>query len=293
MNHTLLYLGAVLIWGSTWLAITFQLGTVAPAVSVAWRFWLASALMLAWARAKGQPLRFQAKDHGFLAAQGAFLFSTNFVLFYSAEQYVSSGLVAVVCSSMVFMNMLGARLCFKTPIAREVLVGAVLGITGIALVFWPELKQFEGSALGLLGLSLAIAATASASGGNLLSARNSRAGLPLIAATAVAMLYGAVFVTLYAWLTGSTFTVDWSPRYLGSLAYLAVFGSVAAFGCYLTLIARVGAERAGYVNVVVPLVALLLSTFFEAFEWKLETVLGMGLSLAGNVLVLRRARAPR
>lgn len=290
MNNTLLYLGAVLIWGSTWLAITFQLGQVAPEVSVAWRFWLAAALMSVWALAKKQSLKFHWKDHLFIAAQGACLFSTNFVLFYSAEQYVTSGLVAVVCSSMVFMNMLGTRVYFKTPISREVLVGAALGSLGIALVFWPELAHFEGSQQSLLGLALSLVATFSASSGNMLSARNSRAGLPLIAVTATAMAYGAGFVTLYALARGSTFTFEATPQYLGSLLYLALFGSVGAFGCYLTLIARVGADRAGYVNVVVPIVALLLSTFFEAFEWKLATVLGIALSLAGNVLVLSKKK---
>lgn len=283
-----LYLVAVLIWGSTWLAITYQLGSVAPEVSVAWRFLLAAALMLAWARLKKQSIRFAWQDHGFLLAQGACLFCINYVLFYSAEQWLTSGLVAVVCSSMVFMNVLGARVFFGTPIAAEVVGGSLLGALGIACVFWPEIAQLDGNAQTLHGITLALIATLCASGGNLLASRNSCAGLPLIAATAMAMTYGAVLVTLFAWLQGETFSVEWTPRYLGALLYLAVFGSVIAFASYLTLIARVGPERAGYVNIAVPLVALVFSTFFEQFAWKPATFVGLALCIAGNILILKR-----
>lgn len=287
MNH-FLYFGAVLIWGSTWLAISYQLGHVAPEVSVAWRFILAAALMQGWAYFKNERTRFSARDHGFLFAQGACLFGINYVLFYSAEQWLTSGLVALVCSSLVFMNVLGARLFFGTAIAIEVIGGSLLGAAGIACVFWPELAQFEGNTQTLWGITVAFIATLCASGGNLLASRNSRAGLPLIAATATAMSYGALLVTLFALVRGQAFVVEWTPRYLGALLYLAVFGSVVAFASYLTLIARVGPERAGYVNVAVPLVALIFSTLFETFAWKPATFLGLALCVAGNILILKR-----
>ncbi|MFN4289606.1 MAG: DMT family transporter [Permianibacter sp.] len=285
-----LYGLAVLIWGSTWLVITFQLGTVAPEASIVYRFALAAALLFGWASWRRLPLAFDRAAHGRFLLQGVFLFCINFILFYHSERFISSGLVALICSGMAFFNILGMRLVFGQPIKPMVALGSSVGIAGIVVVFWPEVTNFDAGTVGWLGIGLATAATFSASCGNLVSVSQRRANLPVVQSTAWAMLYGTGLTAAYAVLAGIPFGFDPSLKYLASLAYLVVFGSVVAFMSYLTLIARVGADKAAYVNVTVPIVALLLSALVEGFRWQLMTFIGIGLSLLGNLLVMRAGK---
>jgi drug/metabolite transporter (DMT)-like permease len=283
-----LYVAAVLIWGSTWIAITFQLGNVPPEVSVAYRFGLASLILLVWCAVRGLRLTFSWRDHLWMAVQGALLFGLNYVFVYLAEGQITSGLVAVIFSLLVFLNIIGTRLFFATPLRPITLLGAMLGVGGVALVFMPELSRASETGNPRLGLLFALIATLSASFGNMAAARNYGRGLPVVQLNTFGMLYGALFVGLYAFARGQPFLFDWSAPYLLSLVYLALFGSVLAFGAYLTLMGRIGADRAGYTSVAIPIVALLISTAFEGLRWQLYTVLGIALCVMGNVLVLRR-----
>ena len=292
MNNLGLYLSSVLIWGSTWLAITYQLGRVPPEVSVAYRFALASLILFLWCGARGLRLAFGWRAHLWMAAQGALLFGVNYVWVYLAEGQISSGLVAVAFSLIVFFNILGARVFFGTPANLAILVGAVLGVGGVALVFLPEFGGAAGFDRSARGLAYAVASAVSASFGNLVAARNQRHGLPVVQLNTFGMMYGALFAGLYAAAAGRTFAFDGSIGYLLSLGYLALFGSVLAFGAYLTLVGRIGAGRAGYTGAAIPIVALLLSTLFEGLRWHGYTVLGIALCLGGNVLVLRRRDEP-
>jgi hypothetical protein len=171
-----LYAVTVLIWGSTWLGIKFQLGEVDPLVSVVYRFSLASILLALWCGIRGLPMRFARRDHLFIALQGACLFAVNYWLFYLAEVHLTSGIVAVMFSTIVFWNILNGRIFLKTPVRANVICGACLGITGIGLVFWPELSSFSLADDGFKGFVLSMAATLMASFGNILSARNQRHG---------------------------------------------------------------------------------------------------------------------
>jgi len=287
MNNLALYLAAVVIWGSTWLAITFQLGVVPPEVSVVYRFALAAVMLLGWCRWRGLPLRFSVPEHAWMALQGFFLFGLNYVFVYLAEGLVSSGLVAVVFSLIVFFNQIGARWLFGTVLRPTAMIGALLGIAGVGLLFWPDLRHAADGASSA-GLWLALGGALSASLGNLAAERNSRRELPVMQVTGFGMLYGTVFVAVYALVLGRPFVFDGSAAYVLSLFYLALFGSVLAFVAFLTLLERIGAGRAGYVAVAIPLVALLLSTLFEGLRWQPEMIAGLILCLAGNVLVLRR-----
>ena len=293
MSSLGLYLASVLIWGSTWLAITFQFGQVPPEVSVSYRFALASGMLLAYSGVRRLRLGFGWRDHLWMALQGALLFGINYVCVYLAEGYLNSGLVAVIFSLMVFFNIAGARLFFGTPLQATALLGAVLGVGGVMLVFLPGMGHVSLTGRPALGAGFALAGTLSASLGNMAAARNYARGLPVVQLNAFGMLYGAVLVGLYALASGRPFLFEWSARYLISLAYLALFGSVLAFGAYLTLMGRIGAERAGYTTVAIPIVALLLSTLFEGLRWHGPMLLGIALCLAGNVLVLRRRKARR
>lgn len=287
MNNLGLYLASVLIWGSTWFAITFQLGRVPAEVSVAYRFALASALLFAWCGVKRLRLAYGWGQHGWIALQGALLFGANYVMVYLAEEQISSGLVALIFSMMVFMNIVATRVFFGTRIRRATIIGALLGYGGVALVLLPEIGHDTGHGSVVLGAVFALGSTVSASLGNIVAARNQRAGLPVIQANAFGMLYGAAGVALYALVLGRPFVFEATGGYVGSLVYLALFGSVLAFQAYLTLVGRIGADRAGYTTAAVPIVAIVLSTAFEHLRWHAATFAGVALSIAGTVLVLR------
>lgn len=287
MNNLLLFAVTVLIWGSTWLAITFQLGRVDPMLSVGYRFLLAATVLFAWCRVSGRPLRFSRRDHLFMLLQGLALFSCNYLFFYLAELYLASGLVAVVFSTIVIMNVFNGALLLGSPIESRVVGGALLGIAGLGLVFWPELEGFRAAGGSLTGIGLACVASYLASLGNILSVRNQSRGLPVFSTNAWGMFYGALAMLICALLLGRPLQFEWSATYVASLFYLALFGSVIAFGCYLTLIGRVGAPRAAYTSLLFPLVALILSTLWEGYQWSLASLVGVPLILAGNLLALR------
>jgi drug/metabolite transporter (DMT)-like permease len=294
----LLFFIPTFIWGTTWLVIKFQLGLVEPEVSVAWRFALASALLLGWCALRRVPLRHGLGDHLTFAVLGLTLFGLNYVLVYRAEATLTSGLVAVLFAFMVFWNLLGARVFFGTPAPAAVLLGAVLGVTGVGLLFWPEVAGLRGDTGLLAGVAYASAGTMVASGGNLVSQRLFARGVAVVPGTAFAMGYASLLVMGWCAVRGVPFAFDARWPYVLSLLYLAVFGSVVAFVSYLTLLQRIGAGRAGYSAAVIPLVAMLASTLFERYQWTAAAVAGMLLVLAGTVLVLRMkeratAGAPR
>jgi drug/metabolite transporter (DMT)-like permease len=284
-----LYLAAALIWGSTWLAITFQLGVVPPAVSVVWRFALAALVLFAYALWRGLPLRYALRDHAWMAVQGFFMFGLSYVFVYLAEENVTSGLVAVMFSLGVFWNIIGMRVFFGAPIQRLTLFAACFGVAGVVLVFWSEIAGFSSSSSSAYGLLLALGGTVAASFGNMAALRNQKHQIQTLPLIAWAMAYGTMFVAAYAALSGFPFSFEWTPGDVASLIYLALFGSVLAFAAYLTLLKRIGADRAAYIGTAVPVVALLLSTLFEDLRWQMSMMLGVLLCLAGNVLILRKS----
>jgi drug/metabolite transporter (DMT)-like permease len=288
MKDLLLYSVTVLIWGSTWLVITFQLGSVDPILSVAYRFTLAALLLLAFARLRKINLRFTPRQHLFFALQGALLFSLNYLLVYLAELRLTSGLVAVIFSMLVLMNILIGALFLGTPVQPKVVGGALIGLVGISLVFLPELGAFSLQDRGFVGLLLGLGGTLSASIGNIVAARNQREGLPVVQTNAFGMGYGAILMLIIALITGTPFRFELTPAYITSLVYLSVFGSILAFGAYLTLLGRIGADRAAYSSLLFPLVALVISTLFEGYRWSIPALLGVLLVLGGNFLVLSR-----
>ena len=288
MRSVALYAVTVLIWGTSWLAIIYQLGVVDPMVSVAYRFILAAVIMhgLCWVRR--QPMRFSRRDHCFLALQGASLFALNYWLFYNAELHIASGLAAVVFSTIIVWNILIGAVWIRHPLDRRVLLGAGLGLCGIALVFWPEVQDFEANETGLYGLGLSIVATILASLGNIASARNQQAGISVLSSNAWAMTYGAGLMVLLALVSGKPFDFMATPLYVGALLYLSVFASVIAFWSYLTLVGEIGPDRAAYATLLFPLVALGLSTVFEDYVWTLPAIIAVWLILGGNLLTLRK-----
>jgi len=288
-QNALLYVVTVLIWGSSWLAIKYQLGSVDPMVSVAYRFLLASAISWLYCRFSGRLMRYSLRDHGFMFLQGASLFALNYWLFYLSELTLTSGLAAVIFSTIVVMNMMNGVLFLKNRLELRVVLGAGIGLFGIIVVFWSEVTDFESGSENLFAVSLAVLATLLASLGNIASARNQRKGIPVVQANTFGMTYGALLMLVLSWATGREFTFEVTLTYVSSLVFLSVFASIIAFWTYLTLLGRVGVERAAYATLFFPLVALGFSTVFEDYQWTASAGIGILLILAGNLLILKRS----
>ncbi|MEL7450216.1 MAG: EamA family transporter [Pseudomonadota bacterium] len=297
MNSAFLYIVTVMIWGSTFFAVEFQLGVVAPEVSLVYRFVAASLILFGFCKCTGRELKFALRQHLWFIALGSLLFGINYVLAYRSQVYTTSAMTAIAFSTMLWMNIINARLFFGVRASRSVIVGAVLGVVGIATLFAPEVREFSLEDTAVIGVLLAMTSAFVASLGNMASQRAQKVNLPVVQSNAWGMLYGGALSALYAAISGYEFAFELSPSYVVSLAYLAVFGSIFAFGAYLTLLGRIGAHRAGYAMVMFPLIALLLSAAFEGLVIDRYTIIGAALVLGGNLLVLldgsRRAGALR
>ena len=286
MQSVLLYIMTVLIWGSTWLAIEFQLGTVNEIVSLCLRFSLAALCMWGYVLFKRMPMYFDLKTHGFFILLAMGNFGLNYLMLYYAQGYLNSAMASIAFSLLLIFNIINTRLFFGKPIAKRIYSGALFGVAGIVALFWHDLSQFDLSSGAIVGLGLALLGTLIASFGNMVSVHNSNKGIGVLQGNAWGMLYSSVLLAVCALLNGETFVINASWQYWSSLIYLAVFGTVIAFASYFSLLKNIGPERASYIIVLFPLVAVLLSTYFEGFTWQANTFVGFSLVLLGNAIVL-------
>jgi drug/metabolite transporter (DMT)-like permease len=290
---SLLFLLPTLIWASTWHVILYQLGTVPPVNSVAYRFALAALLLLAAAAWRREPLRLGAREHVMLAAAGATQYAFNYWAIYVAEQHIPSGLVAVLFTLLVFVNALFGALFLGQPVTRRFWAAAAGGVLGVALIFWPEIQAGSARPQAGLGLGLGLAAVLMAATGNVLTLKLSAAlrprGIGLVPVLALSMGYGAaMLLAVSAASTG--LAMDWRPQYLASLLYLAVFGSILAFLLYFRLAQRVGSAHASLIAIVIPVLALAISAALEGYRPAPLAWAGMALSL-GSVWLATRGQA--
>jgi len=220
--------------------------------------------------------------------QGGSLFSINYWLFYLSEINLVSGMAAIIFSTIVVMNILNGKIFLKNRLEIRVIIGAFLGLLGIIFVFWSEVSDFETDSNNILAAFLALIATYLASLGNIVSARNHRKGIPLLQANTYGMSYGAIIMLFLSWISGRELSIEFSVEYVSSLVFLSIFASIISFWTYLTLLGRVGVERAAYVFLLAPLVALVISTFAEDYQWSIIAGLGIFLVLVGNFIILKR-----
>jgi drug/metabolite transporter (DMT)-like permease len=282
----LIYAIVVLIWGTTWYAIKFQLGVVAPEISLVYRFGLAAICVFAYAAATNSSLKLSWRDHRYVALQGLTLFCLNYWMTYLSTAYLTSGLVAVIFTSIILFNMINARIFFGVFVERRVLLAAATGMLGVALLFLPELRAALGDLAVIQGALLALGATYVASLGNMAAMRNTRGQLPVVTVNAYGMVYGTFGLAVLALVRGTPIAFDASWPYVVSLLYLSLFGTALAFGLYLALLQRIGAARAAYTSVLFPVVALAVSTLFENYQWTLPAFIGLAVLVAGNALAL-------
>jgi drug/metabolite transporter (DMT)-like permease len=257
-------------------------------VSIAWRFLLASLMLFVWSYARGLQLSFSWRDHFSWLLLGFFLFCVNYICAYIGSFYLVSGLVALIFSTLTLFTVFNGFIFFKKPIRWPILFGAVVGIFGLSIIFSTEINNTDwslnsGVVKGFLWMLLA---TFFASIGMLLSGQMQARKMPLVQSNAFSMLYGSLIIVTYVGFSDVSFSYSTSYSYVISLIYLALVASVIGFGVYLKLVGNIGADKASYVNIFTPTIALLLSTFFENYQWSLAGLLGVILIFIGNIIVL-------
>lgn len=277
---------SVLVWGTTWHVITYQLAAFPAELGVALRFALAGGAVLLFCRWRGVPLRFGRGDHAALAVQGVFLYGVSYVCVYHAERFVPSGLVAVGYSASPLLTAIGAAALFGTALPARFAFGGALGIAGVALMFWPEVTRQGSGGQAVLGAAFTVGAVLMSTVGSLVASRNRQRRLTLLPVLGFGMLYGALSAGAVALVLGSTAPIPTAPSWWLALAYLAFAGSVLAFACFLTVQDRIGAGPAGTIGVMTPLLALVVSLVFEGFRPTTLTFAGAALAIAGNALML-------
>ncbi|MFA1237726.1 DMT family transporter [Serratia odorifera] len=289
--NALLYLAVVLIWGTTWIAITLQQeGSVAIALSISYRFLLAALTMWAALLLLRRLRSISVRDHLFCLLQGGCVFGFNFYCFYQAAGYISSGLASVIFSMAVLFNALNSMIFFRQRPSATLLPAALLGLTGIIALFWHDLAANQMAPELLKGIGLSALGTYGFSLGNMISSRHQRRGLDILSTNTYAMTYGALLMGAVAVAQGSSLQISWDIRYLASLFYLAIFGSVIAFAAYFSLLGRIGSGAAAYSTLLFPLVALTISTLYEGYQWRPNAVFGLCLILLGNLVMFSKPR---
>ena len=286
--NALLYGLVVVIWGTTWIAIFLQQGPVAAPVSIFWRFAVASAAMMLVLLALGRLRKLAVRDHLFCMVQGCCVFCFNFWCFYTAAKFINTGLESVIFSMAVLYNAINSFIFFGQRPPARFWAAAILGLLGIITLFWDDLLASGWSHELLLGIGLSALGTYGFSLGNMISLRHQRNGLETMTTNAWAMTYGTLVMGAIALVRGDSFVPEWTMSYIGALLYLAIFGSVIAFGAYFTLVGRIGAGKAAYSTLLFPLVALSISTVYEGYVWHMNAVAGLLLILTGNLVMFTR-----
>tara|TARA_B100000787_G_scaffold125269_1_gene94502 strand:+ start:475 stop:1359 length:885 start_codon:yes stop_codon:yes gene_type:complete len=292
VNNFVLFVITLFCWSPTWYVIKFQLGYVDPLVSVFYRFLIAAIIIFIYLIIKKKKIKFSLNYHMWFLFFGTCLYSLNYVFFYLSNTYLISAYPAIVFSTVVIMNILGEGFYFKKKPSFKTLIGATIGMIGIVIIFNEEIFNFNLTNSIHVGLFLALLGTFCASTGNMVHQRNLNNNFPLIQTIAYAMLYGSFVTLLITQIKGTELLFEYSFSYIASLAYLSIVGSIFAFIFYLRLLEKVGAGRAGYVGVVMPVLALLISTVFENLEWQIDLIIGLPVLIIGAVLVINQKIKP-
>lgn len=276
-----------LAWGTTWFAITQQLGVVDPVVSITYRFALASLLLFAWARLRKEPIGLNRAQHLAAFGVGLFTFAIDYAFVYWAEERVTSAVVAVVFAALAFVNLITFRVAFGMRPPALAWGAAALGVFGVGLLSWEEIVTSQMSDRALTGIVLTLMGVVAAAIGNVFARKGEIAGAGVVGMSAWAMGYGAALLSMFALLTGKAWTFEWTWPYVLSLLHLAIIGSVVAFVLYYGLARRRGYTMASYISALTPPVAMLISALLEGKSWGLLALGGVVLVLAGQVLLLR------
>jgi len=293
LQNSILYILPSLIWGSTWIVIKLQLGVVSPILSVVYRFILAGLIIILTCIPLKLNLKFDLKSHLIFLLQGITLFGVNYWIVYIAEQYLTSGLIAVIFSLVVFFNMVFSAIILKTKITLQIVIGGILAIIGVSMIFKDELKIIFSSGDVLNSILLCLISVLLASLGNMIAGYGQKKGLPVVQSNGFGMIYGSFALFIIALIKGVPIVLDTRLTYIFSLGYLTLFGSIVAFTSYLKLLGRIGADKSAYVVVIIPVVAMIFSTIFESYVWQKSALVGLPLLALGNIIALNRLKTEK
>jgi len=288
MRNLVLFISTLICWSPTWYLIKFQFGVVDPLISIFYRFFIASIIVFIFLILSNKKMSFNLHQHLSFLLLGVTLFSLNYIFSYLANTYLISGIVAIAFSTILIMNILGERIYFKIKSSKETLFAAGFGIIGILIIFGKELLNFKLEDKTNIGIILSFVATFWASTGNLIHQKNSKDKIPFIQSIAYGMLYGSIFTLIVAKFRGAEIIFDNSISYILSFLYLSIIGSVVAFYLYLKLLENIGSARAGYIGVIMPIIALIISTIFESLQWTNNLIVGLPVLIFGCVLILNQ-----
>ena len=288
MRNLVLFISTLICWSPTWYLIKFQFGVVDPLISIFYRFFIASIIVFIFLILSNKKMSFNLHQHLSFLLLGVTLFSLNYIFFYLANTYLISGIVTIAFSTILIMNILGERIYFKIKSSKETLFAAGFGIVGILIIFGNELLNFKLEDKTHIGIILSFIATFWASTGNLVHQKNSKDEIPFIQSIAYGMLYGSLFTLIVAKFRGAEIIFDNSISYILSFLYLSIIGSVVAFYLYLKLLENIGSARAGYIGVIMPIIALIISTIFEGLQWTNNLIIGLPVLIFGCVLILNQ-----
>lgn len=291
--NALLYFSVVLIWGTTWIAISVQQHDFSPIIGVFWRFLIAAMILFVMLIPTKHLKKLNLTDHLFCGLQGMCVFGLNFICFYTAVKYINSGLESVIFSMAVIFNMLNAKFFFKQPISTSFIPAAILGLLGIIALFWHDLQATTFHQNSLLGIGLCLLGTFGFSLGNMISLRHQNHQKDVFTTNAYGMLYGAIMMGIVGLFLQKNFVPEVSLTALSALFYLAIIGSVVGFSLYFILVGRIGAGKVAYSTLLFPLIALGISTICENYQWHVNSIIGICLILIGNFILFSKPRWPK
>ena len=275
----------VLVWGFSWIAITFQVNEAPAEVALFYRIALAAVALLAVLIATGRLQRVPLRQQPFLAATGLSLFCVNYLFAYTSTLYIASGVSALVFSTVTVFNALNSMIFYGERQGPRFILGALAGIAGLGCMFWRDLAGLDLTSASLIGGGFMLTATYVFSLGNMMSRRNNAAHIDLPTATTWSMIWGSIFLFIYVLARGHSLSFDYSIGFYAALLYLAIPGTVIGFLAYLELVKRIGAPLAAFSAILYPAIALTVSTFVEGYEWTPASVAGLLLIAIGNMLV--------
>jgi drug/metabolite transporter (DMT)-like permease len=283
-----------LIWGSTWLVIRDQLGVVPATWSVSYRFGIATVGMFILGAVMRLPLRLESRLLPWVLMLGVMQFTFNFNFVYLAEHHITSGIVAVLFALLIVPNALFAKWWLGRPFGKAFLLGSLIACIGVALLLIQEYRAAPVSSEAvLLGVGFTLGAVLCASISNVMQALPSIARFPTVTVLAWSMLFGTTANALYALVVHGPPVIDPRPEYLMGVAYLGIVGSVITFPLYFGLIRSIGPGKAAYTSVLIPVVAMLLSTLFEGYTWSLLAAAGAVLVIIGLLVAMQASKPTR
>lgn len=287
MNKNIIYfLTCALIWGVTWIAIKFQLPYVDSSAAVFYRFIFSSLILFTICHLQKINLNFSTSTHILFALQGLFLFCLNYQLTYFATYFAPTAIVALAFTALIFFNMFGSRLFFKTPFDKKIVWGALISFTGMGFITWNETQHQQLHTQSVFGFLLSLVATVSASAGNLFSSHLQKKQIPTLSNLAFSMLYGASLTLIFNLLKGKSFYVQFNLEFIISFLYLTLFGTIISFWAYLKLIKNIGPSRAAFTSIASPVIAIAVSVIFENMQLTPWLIMGALLCVLGNILAL-------